>query len=212
MAPSKKARRSTVAAPGVSPSPVPQTRTSTRLPPLPAIPLAAVLSFIKETRGALDWNLQDMMASLNIRERQAHQIASILQLQGYVKPALDAGRWLTTPAGEEVSGSKPPRFKLARVNEALSLLTERIESVNRDRQARFQVSDAVAYGDFLLGHPTAQAAEVGVCVVAGKGQPEERGSSRETLAFLKSLRNKSSVLQLHPYQSWMVERSHRRLV
>ena len=179
---------------------------------MPAIPLAAVLSFLKETRGALDWNLQDMMASLKIREREAHQVASILQLQGYVKPALDAGRWLTTPAGEDVSGSKPPRFKLERVNEALSLLAERIESLNRDRHARFHVSDAVAYGDFLFGHSTAQAAEVGVRVVAAKGQPEDRGSSRETLAFLKSLRDKSPVLQLQPYQSWMVERSHRRLV
>jgi hypothetical protein len=212
MTTSKKTRPRTAASRIVQSSPADQGRAPEKPPQFPAIPVASVLSFLKDTRGALDWNIRDMMDSLMIAEQEAGQVASILHMQGYVKPALDTGHWLTTPAGEDVSGSKAPRFKLDRVEEALSQLAERIKSINQDRHARFHISDAVAYGDFLLDRPMVQAADVGIRLEAAKGQPADRSSSRETLAFLKALRNKTPALQLQPYQPWMSERSHRRLV
>jgi hypothetical protein len=185
-----------------------QTPTIPKSIHLPSIPLAAVLSFLKETRGALTWSTQEMVDSLKISEREANQIIGILSLQGYVKPALDNQGWLTTPAGEEVSGSRLPRFKLDKVNEALSLLEKRIKSVNQDAQGRFKVSEAVAYGDFLLGRPNVQAADVGIRLIGAK--PGERNPS-ETLAFLKLLRGKTALIKVQPYETWMGERSHRRL-
>src|ERR1700724_729801 len=107
---------------------------------LPSIPLAAVLSFLKETRGALTWSTQGMVSSLKIDQPEAKQIIDILRLQGYVKPALDNEGWLTTTAGEDVSGSKLPRYKLGSVNEALAVLEEKIRSVNQDRHPTFHVA------------------------------------------------------------------------
>jgi hypothetical protein len=180
---------------------------------LPSIPLAAVLSFLKETRGALTWSTKDIVDSLKISQAEANQIISILSLlQGYVKPALDDEGWLTTPAGEDVSGSRLPRYKLQSVTEALVGLESRIKSSNLDRHARFQVSEAVAYGDFLLGRSMVQAADVGIRLVSGKGMAEEHSPSRLSVAFLRQLRGKTPHIQLHPYEPWMSIRSHRKLV
>jgi hypothetical protein len=188
-----------------------QTRTTPK-PIQPSIPLAAVLSFLKETRGALTWTTQDMIDSLKISTPEANQIIGILSMQGYAKAALDNQGWLTTPAGEDVSGSKLPRYKLGSVNETLTVFEKTIKSVNQDRNAKFHISDAVAYGDFLLGRSMAQAADVGVRLVAGKGISEENISSRQPVDFLKQLRHKTALVQLHPYAPWMSIRSHRRLV
>jgi hypothetical protein len=177
----------------------------------PAIPLAAVLSFVKETRGALTWSTKDMVRSLKIAESEANQIIAILCLQGYAKPATENDGWLTTPAGEEVSESRMPRFARDKVDEALSLLVKRIKSINEDRKAKFHISEAVVYGDLLLGRPIVQAADVGIDLVAGK-QKSQLNSSKETVSFLKLLRGKSLLLQLHPYQPWMAGRSHRKLI
>jgi hypothetical protein len=136
-------------------------------------------------------------------------------LQGYVKPALDNQGWLTTTAGEDVSGSKMPRYKLSSVNEALAVLEKTIKSINQDRHAAFHVSDAVAYGDFLLGRSMVQAADVGIRLVPAKGKPDipdEHSRSRQNLDFLKQLRGKTPRIQLHLYEPWMIVRSHRRLV
>jgi hypothetical protein len=162
-----------------------QTRTAPKPIQLPSIPLAAVLSFVKETRGTLTWSIQDMVRSLKIGEPEANQIIGILSLQGYVKAALDNQGWLTTTAGEDVSGSKLPRYKLSSVNEALSFLENHIKSINRDRHARFHVADAVAYGDFLLGRSMVQAAEVGVRLVADNEIPEEPASTKPLLEVVK---------------------------
>src|SRR5216684_2346902 len=121
-----------------------QTRTTPKLIDVPAIPLAAVLSYLKDTRRFLTWSTQDMVDSLKIDQWEAKQIIDILRLQGYVKPALDNHGWLTTTAGEDVSGSKMPRYKLSSVDEALKILEKTIKSINQDRDATFQVSDAVA--------------------------------------------------------------------
>jgi len=127
---------------------------------IPSIPVAEVLSFIKETRGAVTWTVQEMIDALKINRQDAEQVIAILQLQGYVKPALESHGWLTTLDGETVSGSKPPRFTPEKINEALSVLQKRIKTTNLDRKSEFQVSDAVAFGDFLIGRSRVQAADV----------------------------------------------------
>jgi hypothetical protein len=179
---------------------------------MPAIPAAEALSFLKDMKGALTWTTREMVDALNISQPEANQVIAILQLQGYVKPALDHQGWVTTPAGEVVCRGRSPRFHLARVNEALAVLEDRLKSINQDRRAEFQIADAVAYGDFLTRRQRVQAANVGVRVLARKRQAGQRNSSAEVLAFLKQLRGQSALLELQPYQSWMSDRSHRRLV
>jgi hypothetical protein len=212
MANRKRARHRTEEKTNAASASLDQTRTTPKLIDVPAIPLAAVLSFLKDTRGVLTWSTQDMVNSLKIDQWEAKQIIDILSLQGYVKPALDNRGWLTTPAGEDVSGSKLPRYKLDSVNEALAILEKTIKSVNQDRNAKYHISDAVAYGDFLLGRSMVQAADVGVRLVPSNGMPEESASSRQTVDFLKQLRHKSALIQLRPYEPWMSIRSHRKLV
>ena len=151
-----------------------------------------------------------MVRSLKISDADANQIVAILSMQGYVKAALDDQGWLTTPAGEEVSGSRLPRYKFNSVNDALSVLEKSIKSNNQDRHARFHISEAVAYGDFLLGQALVQAADVGVRL--DPGQEISKGLSRQSLDFLKQLRGKTPRIQLHPYEPWMSIRSHRRLL
>src|ERR1700730_8967076 len=163
------------------------------------IPVAEALSFLKDTKGALTWTTQEMVDSLKISQTEANQVISILQLQGYVKPALNNQGCLTTLAGEVVSGSKPPRFNPERVNEALSLLKDRLKAVNQDRHAEFRILDAVAYGDFLIGRSRVQVADVGVRLVARKHQSGEGSPLPEELDFLKQLRGKSALVQLQPY-------------
>ena len=179
---------------------------------IPSIPMAEVLSFIKETRGAVTWTAQEMVDTLKISRQDAEQVIAILQLQGYVKPALESQGWLTTLNGETVSGSKAPRFTPEKISEALSDLQKKIKTVNQDRKSEYQVSEAVAFGDFLSGRSRVQAADVGMRLVARKGRAGERNSAREEMAFLKQLRAKSALVQLHRYESWMSHRSHRRLV
>jgi hypothetical protein len=179
---------------------------------IPSIPVAEVLSFIKETRGAVTWRAQEMLDALKIGRQDAEQVIAILQLQGYVKPASESQEWLTTLNGETVSDSKPPRFTPEKISEALSVLQKRIETTNRDRKSEFQVSDAVAFGDFLIGRSRVQAADVGIRLVARKSQVGERNSVREEIAFLKQLRAKSALVHLHRYETWMSHRSHRRLM
>jgi hypothetical protein len=174
---------------------------------MPAIPAGEAISFLKDTRGALTWTVREMVDSLKITEPEAKQVIAILELQGYVKPALDGAVWLTTIYGEEVSGSQSPRFNLARVTGALAELKDRIQAQNRDRRAEFHVSDAVAFGDFLMARPRVQAADVGVRLVVLKD-----GTTQGELGFLKQLRAKSALIRLQSFEPWMSLRSHRRLV
>jgi hypothetical protein len=81
-----------------------------------------------------------------------------------------------------------------------------------DRKSEFLVSDAVAFGDFLIVRSRVQAADVGIRLVAHRGQASEHNSTRKEIAFLKQLRAKSALVQLHRYETWMSHRSHRRLM
>jgi len=74
------------------------------------LPAAAVLSFLKQTRAAVPWTERDLAKSLNITVSEARQALVVMQLEGYVAPAGETGKWRTTPQGELVSGSRPPRF------------------------------------------------------------------------------------------------------
>jgi predicted DNA-binding transcriptional regulator len=181
-------------------------------PPLqmPSMSAQEALSFLKETRGVITWTVEDMARSLKISQLEARQIIVILELQGYVKPALDDEGWLTTLDGETVSGSKIPRFTPERMKAALGVLEERIKANNRDRNAAFRIADAVAFGDFLSDRPQVQAADVGVRLVARKNGAEKPLPSES--AFLKQLRARSSLVRLHVYQPWMRSRSNRPLV
>src|SRR5215467_14421414 len=128
--------------------------------PGPDIPLDAIMSFLKDTRGAVNWSAKDLKDCLKMDTKQSQQALAILEMQGYV--VREGNDWLTTAAGESVSKSKKPQFSLESVRKALETLEERIETVNRDKRAEFKITKAVAFGDFLTGHAQVQAAEVGI--------------------------------------------------
>jgi hypothetical protein len=181
---------------------------------VPLLPIAAVWSFLKDARGAISWSTQELAKSLKISAAEAQRVAEVLQLQGYIKQH-GTGQWITTISGETVSGSKTPRFTLERVDTALSSLSKRIKEINEGSQAQFKIANAVAFGDFLEGQARVQAPDVGIQLVrrnaaaAAAGVAQEHSAER---AFLKSLRGKTSILNLQPYQKWMSDRRHRRLL
>jgi hypothetical protein len=179
------------------------------------LPAAAVLSFLKQTRAAVPWTERDLAKSLNITVSEARQALVVVQLEGYVAPAGETGKWRTTPQGELVSGSRPPRFTRESVYKALSELGERIRSTNDDPDATYQITEAVAFGDFLSDGPRFQSAEVGVRLVLRDRGPRDAESARDKaaeLAFLRQLRGKSALLHLVLYEPWMSARSHRNLL
>src|SRR5438270_7031549 len=98
---------------------------------LPAISADAALSFLKDTKGALSWTARDLANTLKISHTEAEQALALLEAQGYVQPVRGVGpvrskgparnragrkgaaahgeqQWVTTPAGETVSGAKSP--------------------------------------------------------------------------------------------------------
>ena len=160
------------------------------------------------------WTARDMAHSLRISLADAAQVISILQLQGYVKPA-EGNEWMTTLAGESVSESKIPRYKPERVEQALQDLGRRIGEVNRDARAPYRIAEAVAFGDFLAGRARAQAAEVGVRLAGrkpGDDAPDSAEERHAQQAFLKLLQPRGSVLRLARFEEWMRERAHRRIL
>jgi hypothetical protein len=76
----------------------------------PEIPAAELLSFLKEVRGVQTWTEKDLAKILRIGLSQAKEAIAVLQLQGYIQPAGNTGKWRVTEQGEIVSGAKPPRF------------------------------------------------------------------------------------------------------
>jgi hypothetical protein len=192
--PSKQERK-----PGPSPAPV---------------SAEAALSFLKDTKGVVSWTLRDLVEVLKIGRKDAEQVVALLEAQGYVARS-DKDDRITTAAGEAVSGAKMPRFGRESVEQALDELKARIEQVNKDRSAAFQVVDAVAFGDFLLKERAKiQAADVGVRLASRTGTGEQRSASdaREERQFLKQLKGKAQMLNLRPYCDWMSRRWHRKLM
>jgi hypothetical protein len=188
----------------------------------PSISADAALSFLKDTKGALTWTARDLADTLKIDRREAEQALAFLQAQGYVQRQGTKGQWITTPAGETVSGAKPPRFTPESVQEALTALKDRIRDNNKNRQAPFRITDAVAFGDFLLpDRARVQSADVGVRLALREDSqrrnpsaPEPRSASdaRAERNSLRELRAKSTHITLRPYADWMRERTHIELL
>jgi hypothetical protein len=188
----------------------------------PSISADAALSFLKDTKGALTWTARDLADTLKIDRREAEQALAFLQAQGYVQPQGTKGQWITTPAGETVSGAKPPRFTPESVQEALTALKDRIRDNNKNRQAPFRITDAVAFGDFLLpDRARVQSADVAVRLALREDSqrrnpsaPEPRSAfdARAERNSLRELRAKSTHITLRPYADWMRERTHIELL
>lgn len=91
--------------------------------------------------------------------------------------------------------------------EALEQLRGRIRALNADCRAAAMVIRAAAYGDFLSGRAQAQAADVGIELKA-----RGRSNLRPDNQMLTALRARSPMLRLRPFETWMAERTHRKLV
>jgi hypothetical protein len=215
-------------------------KAATKGSSLPSIPAAEALSFLRDTRGASTWTPRDMAEALKIGAAEAKQVIAVMEMQGYVSQ-FKGDEWMTTFAGETVSGSKPPRYTRERIEKALADLSTRMEEVNRDVTASYTITQAVAYGDFLGDRTRLQAAEVGVLLEertppkrivdqAAKSKGRESGrAKREKLTpdveptaptkkretqkqFLAKLRGKGGILHISQYEDWMTARSHRDLI
>jgi hypothetical protein len=182
---------------------------------MPSIPAAAVMSFLKDTRGLMTWTTRDLATTLDIPASEAARVITIMEMQGYLKAARCAREWFTTPAGQTVSGSKLPHYTPERVAKALAGLKDRIAAARKDFKAPFKISAAVAFGDFLSDRPRVQAPDVGIELVKRKPDTGARTSATESkarMAFLKQLRRKNTPLNVQPYQEWMSKRSHQDLL
>jgi len=188
----------------------------------PSIPADAALSFLKDTKGALTWTARDLADTLKIDRREAERALAFLQAQGYVQPQGTKGQWITTPAGETVSGAKPPRFTPESVQQALTALKDRIRDNNKNRQAPFRITDAVAFGDFLLpDRARVQSADVGIRLARREdsqrknpsaSEPRSASDAKAERDFLRELRAKSTHVTLRPYADWMRQRTHHDLL
>ena len=81
------------------------------------------------------WTARDLAKSLIISPAAAKQALTILEMQGYVKPTGSA-EWITTPAGEIVSGSKLPRYTRETVGRSLESFADHLQRVNEDARAK----------------------------------------------------------------------------
>jgi hypothetical protein len=197
-------------------------------PALPSLSAEAALSFLKDTKGTLVWSARELADTLRITRAEAQQALVLLQAQGYVQPARrgepaqqrgsasSASLWITTPDGEIVSGAKPPRFARESVEQALTALKDRIKKSNKNPQAPFRITDAVAFGDFLFpDRARAQSADVGVRLVrrgVSSSEPRSASDAQVERKFLRELRGRSALLTIHHYADWMRQRSHRDLL
>jgi hypothetical protein len=184
--------------------------------PLPSIPAEAALSFLKDTKGTTTWSVRELTDVLKIGRREAEQVIALLSAQGYVQRASGTDEWMTTPSGESVSGAKPPRFTRESVERAVGSLKERIRQVNQDLKAVFRITDAIAFGDFLLKDRTrVQAADAAIGLTprgeAG-GDPGSVPVARAERQFLRQLRGGTALLHVRAYADWMSKRSHRNLL
>ena len=175
----------------------------------PLISAAAALSFLKETKSAVTWNVRDLTRSLKVGRPEAEKILAFLGAQGYVKRS--GTDWMTTQEGEDVSGAKPPRYTQETVEQAVAALKQQIREASKDLESPFRITHAVAFGDFLL-HDRArvQAADVGIGLTL-KDQtltPHSVPVAKMERDFLKQLRGKTALLHLDAYADWMSERSH----
>lgn len=188
-----------------------------RSPPraFPPTPAEAALSFLKDTKGLLTWSVRDLAETLRVHHRDAEAIVRFLEAQGYVKPGHGPHVWMTTPAGESLSGAKAPRFTRPSVEEAIAALKKRIKRVNQDPNSPYRITEAVAFGDFLLkDRVRVQPAEAGI-QLERRGQADEPPTASSVQAeqeFLRELRGRRTLVIIRPYTEWMRKRSHLELL
>ncbi len=178
------------------------------------IAAAELMSFLKEAGGVRTWTEKDLATALKISVSQAKEATAVLQLQGYIEPVGNTGKWRVSEQGDLVSGAKPPRYTRKSVEDALAGLRDRIRIANDDDNAAYKIAEAVAFGDFLGDAVRVQAAEVGIRLVP-KSDAAATSSAKEhaaELEFLKQLRGKAALLHVVPYENWMSSRSHVRLL
>jgi hypothetical protein len=231
LAPTKSTNRATTslskqkAAPEVKaepPAPAKSSAPTQQSTPRATIPAEAALSFLRDTKGSVSRSLRDLSQTLNISREEADRVVALLQIQGYVQPeAHKSGEWITTPAGETVSGAKQPRFDRATVEAALTSLKERIEDLNSNRAAKFRITRAVGFGDFLAkDRARVQSADVGIELTRKDRKqtsneivtPHSAVEAREEQEFLRQLRGRSALINLRNYSEWMGTRTHQKLV
>jgi hypothetical protein len=179
---------------------------------MPAVSIAAALSFLKETKGALTWTTQEFARGVGITVAEAGPALAVLQMQGYVKPGESKNEWMTSVDGDAVSGAAAPRFSAEAVKKALEDLRGRIAAVNKDAKAEFRIGSAIAFGDFMTHRAQVQAADVGIEPVRRNPRAAKRISKADERAFLKTLRAGKQTIRLIPFEPWMRERAHRRLL
>jgi hypothetical protein len=181
-----------------------------------AIPAETALSFLKDTKGMLTWSLRDLTDTLKIGRGDAEEVIALLAAQGYVKSANERDEWMTTSAGESVSRAKPPRLTRESVAQAVESLKGRIKEVNRKSKAVFKITEAVAFGDFLLSdRPRVQPADVGIGLArrgVAAGEFQTASDARTEGVFLRQLRGKTALLNIRRYEKWMSKRSHLNLL
>jgi hypothetical protein len=180
----------------------------------PLVSAEAALSFLKDTKGVVNWTVRDLGEALKISQGEAEKVVALLEAQGYVARE-GKSDWMTTAAGESVSGAKAPRLSRERVETAITEFKSRIAQINSSRGAPYRIDVAVAFGDFLLtDRPKAQPADVGVRLVSrqASGEPRSATSAKHEQAFLKELRGKTQMLTLRPYAAWMSMRTHQNLL
>ena len=161
-----------------------------------------------------NWKARDLVRALKISPAAAKQALAILEMQGYVK-ATGSAEWITTPAGEIVSGSKLPRYTRETVERSLESFADHLQRVNDNASAEFKIADAVAFGDFLSGRARVQAADVGIRLEPRNPAAHDLKSAAEQNrqeAFLKQLCGRTPLVNLHPFAAWMSARSHRSLL
>ena len=179
-----------------------------------SLPATASFSFLKETRGITSWTGRDFAKTLDLSTANAKEALAILEMQGYVK-ATGPKEWMTTPAGESVSGSKFPKYSRENVERTLDSFADHLKRVNQDSSAEYKVADAVAFGDFLSGRARVQAADIGIRLEPrnpAAHHPHWAGERERQEAFLKQLRGKTPLLNLQSYEEWMSARAHRKLI
>jgi hypothetical protein len=170
----------------------------------------AALSFLKDTKGIVSWNVRDLTDILRIGNADAQQVLVLLEAQGYIARE-GKSEWITTAAGESVAGAKAPRFSRESVEAALKELKARIADQNKDRDAAYRIIGAVAFGDFLVkDRAKVQAADAGIHLEARGSSDHSRSATdaKREREFLKQLRGKAQMLNLRPYSEWMRHRRH----
>jgi hypothetical protein len=101
---------------------------------------------------------------------------------------------MTTSAGESVSRAKPPRLTRESVEQAVESLKGRIKEVNKESEGKFTITEAVAFGDFLLSdRPRVQPADVGIGLArrgVAAGEFQTPPMPRRRVCFLGSFGEK----------------------